>query len=57
MLRSLAESRDLDASNVMVPTRLKTIANLDSVARPMSKLINQGWKQRKRNHVPTPSSA
>jgi len=41
----------------MVPTNPKIIATSGGAARPMPKSILQGWKQRKENCVPIPSSA
>jgi len=38
-------------SNAMVPTSPKTIANLGGVARQMTGLTLQDWKQRKENCI------
>ena len=54
---SHVEFKNQNASNAMVPTSLKTIANLGGVARWMTGSTLQGWKQRKENHVLIHSNA
>ena len=56
MQHSLAEYKDLSASNTMVLTNWKTIANLDGIARRMKKQTPLDLKQRKGNHVHTCSN-
>ena len=51
MQLSHAESKDQNASNVMVLTSPKTITNLDGVIRLMTRSTLQGWKQKKTTHV------
>ena len=51
------ESRDQSVLNVMGCIRVNTIVNSPSVAKQISRLILQGLKQNKRNHVPILSSA
>ena len=48
---SCAESKDQNASNVMVLTSPKTIANLDGVVRLITRSIPRGWKRRKVTYV------
>jgi len=54
---SHVEFKNQNVSNAMVPTSLKTIANLGGVARQMTRSTLQGWKQRKENHVLIHSNA
>jgi len=54
---SHAKFKDQNASNVMVPTSQKTTVNLDGAARRMTRLILQGWKQRRGSYALIPSSA
>jgi len=57
MQHSRAESKVQNASNAMGCTNLNTIGNLASAARWTPRLTRQDWKQKKRNHAFTHSSA
>ena len=56
MQHSLAEYKDLSASNAIVLTNQKTIVNLDGIVRQMKKQTPLNLKQRKWNHVNTCSN-